>query len=450
MADADPGAPLEVARASGLLRAGEPLLVLLSGGADSICLLDVALRLGADVTALHVNYGLRDEAEDDEQHCRALCGRLGVELIVERTELPGEGNLHAAARDARYYLAERHSLGDHATGHTASDQAETVLYRLAASPGRRALLGMAPRRGRLVRPLLEATRAETEAYCTARGLAWREDLSNRDPRFARARVRHGLLPALREIAPAAERAVAETAAQLREESEVLDRTVADALEQLGGGPAVEAAALAELGPALSRLVLRRLAERELGSPHPLTRDDVDAVLALAGAALPGQANGEAALRGPAGGSRSLDLGRGLRAVAEYGTIRFRLGEDAAAPPPVALPIPGTAQFGDWTVEARLGGGGEVDLLAADLGDAVTVRGWRDGDRMRPLGLGGTKTLQDLFTDRKVPRSLRRSLPIVEAGGEIAWVAGVAVGERFAAVGEAQPRIGLSARRGAST
>jgi tRNA(Ile)-lysidine synthase len=447
---ADAGAALEAARASGLVRAGEPLLVMLSGGADSVCLLDVALRLGADVSALHVNYGLRDEAEDDEEHCRAICARLGVELTVERAPLPASGNLQAQARDARYRLAERHATGDYAAAHTASDQAETVLYRLAASPGRRALLGMAPRRGRLVRPLLEATREETRAHCRARGLEWREDRSNRDPRFARTRVRHELLAALRRVAPAVERTIAETAAQLRDEADVLDTAVAAALERLGGGPAVEAVALADLGPGLARLVLRRLAEREAGAPRPLSRQEVDAVLALAGTALPGRTDGEGDLRGPTGGTRSLDLGGGLRAVAEYGTLRFQLGPDAPAPEPVALPIPGTARFGAWEVEARAGGGGEVELRADALGDAVTVRGWRDGDRMRPLGVGGGKSLQDLFTDRKVPRSLRRALPIVEAGGEIAWVAGVAVDERFAAAGHPGPRVGLSARRPVST
>jgi tRNA(Ile)-lysidine synthase len=324
-----------------------------------------------------------------------------------------------------------------------------VLYRLAVSPGRRPLLGMAARRGRLVRPLLEATRAETEAHCRGRGLTWREDPSNRDPRFARARVRHGLLAELREVAPTAELTIAETAAQLRDEAEIVDHAVGAALERLGGGPAVEAAALAELGPALARLVLRRLAEREAGAARPLSRAETDALLSLAGAGPPAPGNGEARLRGPLGGSRSLDLGGGLRAVAEYGTLRFQLGADAEPPAPVPLAVPGTAQFGDWTVEARAGGGGEVELRADAVAAAVTVRGWRDGDRMRPLGLGGTKTLQDLFTDRKVPRALRRSLPVVEVGGEIAWVAGVAVDERFAATADTADRVGLSARRAAA-
>src|SRR4051794_33800009 len=147
---------------------------MLSGGADSTCLLDVAVKLGARVNALHVNYGLRGaESDADEEHCRALCQRLGVPLHVDRVTLPSEGNLQASAREARYAAAERLAEADYAAAHTRSDQAETVLYRLSTSPGRSALLGMAPRRGRLVRPLLEVSRDDTRAWCRAAGLEWR-------------------------------------------------------------------------------------------------------------------------------------------------------------------------------------------------------------------------------------------------------------------------------------
>jgi tRNA(Ile)-lysidine synthase len=315
-------------------------------------------------------------------------------------------------------LAERLAAGDYAAAHTASDQAETVLYRLAVSPGSRALQGMPSRRGRLVRPFLAVTRDEVRRYLRARGIEWREDPSNADRRFARARVRHDLLDALRSIGPAAERTLAETARQLREEAEVLEAVVDDALDELGGGPAVSLSALREQPPAVRRLVLRRLAGDR---PVPDTIAELDER-----------------------GTKSVDLGGGLRAVAEYGTLRFTRAAEQEAPAPVALPIPGRARFGDWEVEAEPGEPGEVSVLAERLAGGATVRGWRDGDRMRPIGLGGTKTLQDLFTDRKIPRALRRTLPIVETGGEIVWVAGVALDERFAAAAE-EPAVGLSAR-----
>ncbi|HKN93566.1 MAG TPA: tRNA lysidine(34) synthetase TilS [Thermoleophilaceae bacterium] len=421
---------LDAASESGLIIAGEPLLVMLSGGADSVCLLDCAVTLGARVSALHVNYGLRAESDSDEQHCRALCERLGVPLAVERVSLADAGNLQAEARDRRYALAERHAAGDYASAHTASDQAETVLYRLAVSPGRRALLGMEPRRGRLVRPLLEATRDDTRVHCRERGLEWVEDVSNTDTRFARARVREEVLPALRELNPAAERSIVETSRLLRDEAEVLDAAVDDVLARLGDvAPAL--GELRSMPPGLARLVLRRLAEAASSGAYSLSRDQADAVLRL----------------GERGGTASLDLGKGLRAVAEYGTLRFTRDAEAAPPPPARLLVPGRARFGDWEVSAALGESGEALLAAAPLGDRLTVRAWNEGDRMRPAGLGGTKTLQDLFTDRKVPRALRHSLPVVTTEqGEIVWVAGVAVGETFKAAPHEKELVSLSARQ----
>jgi tRNA(Ile)-lysidine synthase len=405
-----------------LIVPGEPLLVLLSGGGDSVCLLDVAVRLGASVSALHVNYGLREGADEDERFVRELCAGLDAPLTVERVELGEGGNLQERARDARYALAERLAVGDYAAAHTATDQAETVLYRLAVSPGSRALWGMARRRGRLVRPLLGVTREEVREYLRARGLSWREDPSNADRRFARARVRHDLLDALRSIGPAAERTIAETARQLREEGELLEAAVSDALDRLGGGPAVSASELIREPPAVRRLLLRRLAEAAGGE---LAVGDVERILALGGR-----------------GSKSLDISGGIQAVVEYGTLRFTRPTDAAVPDPIALPVPGRVRFGAWEVAATQGPTGDVSVSGVE--PPLTVRAWREGDRMRPSGLGGTKTLQDLFTDRKVPRALRHTLPVVVARDEIVWVAGVAVDERFAAKEDDPNVVALSA------
>lgn len=430
----EPRDPLAAARGSGLVVRDRPLLVLLSGGGDSVCLLDVAVRLGARVSALHVNYGLRADAAEDERFCRGLCARLGVPLVVERVTLPATGNLQAEARRVRYELAERYAEGDYAAAHTATDQAETVLFRLATQPGSRALAGMRPRRGRLVRPLLRVTRAEVRAYLRERGLAWREDPSNADRRFARNRVRHDVLSALRELNPEVERAIAESARQVAEERAFVEQAARDPALGLAEGTAVVRDQLERLAPALQRHVLALLARRAAGHEVPIDTAATAAILALA--------------RGP--GSRELHLPGGVRAIAEYGTIRFARGAGAAPPPPLELPLPGAVQFGRFRVAARLArceGPASVaePALARDrLPATLTVRAWRPGDRIRPLGLGGTKTLQDVFTDAKVPRALRAELPVVEAAGEIAWVAGVCVSERFAAR-PGEPAVVLSAR-----
>ncbi len=294
----------ERVRAAGHLAPGTPLVVLVSGGRDSTCLLDVAVRLlgAAGVHGVHVNHGLRAEAGADEAHVRALADGLGVALTVERLgPRPATGNVHAWARAGRLAAAARLAGPAGAlvaTGHTASDQAETVLYRLAASPGRRALLGMAPRDGGLVRPLLGLTREETAAHCRARGLAWREDPANADDRYARTRVRDGLLPALRAVHPAAERNVVRTAELLRAEAAVLDELVASTLE---GGDAIALARLAALPAALARLVLRRLAEDATGALCPRAPGRLEDVLAL--------------------GEGALDLGDGARAEVRGGVLR---------------------------------------------------------------------------------------------------------------------------------
>lgn len=288
----------------GTLEPGRPVLVLVSGGRDSVCLLGLAVEVcGADaVRALHVDYGLRAGSAEDARSCVALGARLGVEVDVRRPRRSEDaGNLQAWARDARYSLAARAGT-DVATGHTATDQAETVLYRLASSPGRRALLGMTPRSGRLVRPLLSATREETGAWCREHGLDWREDPSNATDEFARGRVRHGLVPALRAVHPAAEANVVRTAALLRAEAAVLDEVVATAL---AGRDRIALEHLRELPLALARLVVVRLCEDATGALVPRAAARAQQVLAL----------------DTARAWTALDVGDGARLVVEHGVLR---------------------------------------------------------------------------------------------------------------------------------
>ncbi|MEP6954809.1 MAG: tRNA lysidine(34) synthetase TilS [Solirubrobacteraceae bacterium] len=293
---------LERVAATGLLSPGTRVLVLLSGGRDSTCLLDMAVALGCAVRALHVDYGLRTESAQDAEHCRALCARLEVELDLERVGRPEDapGNLQAWARDVRYAAAARAAGGGLvAAGHTASDQAETVLYRLATSPGRRALLGMRPRSGHLIRPLLSLTRAETAQWCLSRGLPWREDTSNTSDRFARVRVREGLVPALEAVDPRAVDSILRTAELLRGEAEVLDVVVETAL---AGRDRIAVAHLAALPRALARLVVRRLAEDATGAACPRAATRLDDLIALRDGAL--------------------DVGEGARGVVAGGVLRF--------------------------------------------------------------------------------------------------------------------------------
>jgi tRNA(Ile)-lysidine synthase len=428
-------------RESALIAEGSRGVVLVSGGADSAAtaagLVEV---LGPEaVFALHLNYGLRPDSGEDEGTARELADRLGIELVVERPEL-GEGNVQAEAREARYRAAERllQARGADwiATGHTRTDLAETMLYRLATSPGRRALLGLRPRRGAVVRPLLSLDRDEVRQLVTEAGLPFRDDPTNVEPLYARNRIRNEVLPVLREIGPEAEATIAETQAEIAEEGEALDRAASDALSDSGADAAgaISRDALAPLHPAIRRLALRRLAELTAGVSVPLGRARADQIWRL--------------VNDPEGGV--VELGGGVEAQIEGAHVRFTTGP-AAEPSTATLSVPGTCRFGAWEVRAELSAGVPAaegpDLAVIDptaLAGPLVVRSWREGDRMRPIGLGGSKSLQDLFTDRKVPRSLRHALPVVTSDGRIVWIAGVAVSEEFAAKAGARESAVLSA------
>ena len=294
--------------AAGLLVAGRPVVVLYSGGRDSTCLLDVATRIAGPraVTALHVNYGLRSGADGDEAHCAATCAALGVALQVLRPQRPAAaGNVQAWARAQRYARARELAAGaDIAAGHTATDQLETILYRLASSPSRRALRGMRPRDADLVRPLLHVTREQTAAHCRARGLAWREDPTNESRGFARGRIRHELVPALAAVHPAAGANVLALAEILAAEGDVLDELVEQVVGE-GDPTSVGVAQLRALPPALARLVVQRLADAAAGEPAAGVARRAPEIAAL-----------------PEHGIAALHLPHGVRASVRDGVIRF--------------------------------------------------------------------------------------------------------------------------------
>ena len=408
---------------------GSDGVVMLSGGADSALLAAVAVHvLGPRaVYAVHLNYGLRPDADAGEEAARALCAKLRIDLHIERPEL-GDGNIQARAREARYEAAERlrAKLGAEwiATGHTRTDVLETMLYRLAVSPGTRALAGLQARSGRVIRPLLDRGREQIRALARDGELPFADDSTNESPAYARNRIRAEVSPVLAEIGPEVERNAAETHAELLEDAalitELAQRAIADSGSE--GGAPLRHEELATMAPALRRAVLTILAERASGGrPVRIDRARAASILRLCG--------------DPEGGT--IELGRGLLAICEAGTVRFASPEQERSPEPVRLTIPGRARYGEWEITAELIPetiepiGPELATLdAAELGSEVEIRCWREGDRIRPLGLNGHKTLQDLFTDNGVPRSLRRQLPVLVAGERIAWVAGVAVSEEF--------------------
>ena len=424
---------------SGLVSPETRTLALVSGGPDSTALLAglVACCGPERVHALHLDYRLRPDSGEDRRAFLETSEALGVRSSIFEPDLdPSAGNTQALARDARYREAERlrDELGFDliATGHTRTDLAETLLYRLAASPGSRALLGLSERRGNIIRPLLSLSRSQARAMVETAGLAFRDDPTNAESLYARNRIRNEILPLLDQIGHGrAEQNIVETRAELAEQADLLDLLARDALEPYlavsAVGVAVPAEVLAPLHPAVRRTALRLAAERAAGGqPVAMGRDRSDRIWRLA--------------QDPEGGT--VELGSGIEARLEYGQILFADSTDGDDLPQAAvLSIPGSCKLGRWEVRAELADrrvspdGPEVAVCSLDrLGESkLTVRTWTDGDRIAPLGLDGSKSLADLFADRRIPRSLRHRLPVVsDSEGRVVWVAGVAVSREFAA------------------
>jgi tRNA(Ile)-lysidine synthase len=256
-----------------LLGPGEPVLAMVSGGADSTLLVHVLCALGHPVEALHVEHRLRGaESEGDAGFCRALADRLSIPLRSVAGAVKDGPNLEARARAVRRRAALDAAAGRSiATGHTRDDRVETILYRLAASRGRSAFRTLCPREGAWIRPLLGLGRDRVRAVLREAAIEWREDATNADRRFARNRIRLDLLPALRTLHPAAELNLLGTAGDLADEADALDAAARTLL--VDGALDVQRAAAAE--PALARAALRLLT----GRPAP-PRVGLDRALAL--------------------------------------------------------------------------------------------------------------------------------------------------------------------------
>jgi len=432
-----------------LLEGGERVLVAVSGGADSVAMLDVlcelapALRLA--VECVHVHHGLRAEADRDALFVEHLCRTLAVPCHVERVSVrrePPWNGLEAEARRARYRAftarADRVSATRIATGHTADDQAETVLMRLLQGAGPRGLAGIAPARGPFIRPLLGVRRAEILDHLASRGLAWVEDATNEDTRFLRNRLRHSIMPGLAQtFGPRVVESLGRAAALCREAVDDLDRRAQAELSRLArrgiDGIVLPAAELARMPGDLAAEVLFRAAV-ELGGSHPHRATAHRAVHRLL---RPGSAP-RAVRTGALGIERSgawVRVGPPSlaplvpRAIDVSGTtilpeVGLKLTARVVARPPDFSPPrdPRRAAF-------------DADRLPSKL----EVRARRAGDRFTPFGGTGERRLKSFLIDARVPRWARPRLPLLEADGEIIWLAGVRRGHA-APVGPGTQRI----------
>lgn len=378
------------------------MVVALSAGPDSTALLAAmaALRDAGEIRhvwAVHIDHGLRPGSAEDGTFAAKVCAELAVPFSSVGV-LVAPGNVQAEARRVRYAALREQasSLGASriATGHTRTDQAETVLLRLLRGAGARGLSGIPPRRGMLVRPLIDRSRAEVLAYLADAGLGYRDDPSNESPRYARNRVRHRLSPVIKELAPAAEQAISRSADLLRSDDRALSARARACLEREG----VTRARLLKEARAVRRRVVRLLWRRVAGGRGELSLERVDAVLSKLSCRTPWR----------------LSLPGRVEACGRYGRLEIAAPRPAPAardplslPGPGRYPLPGRAQTLSLEVNAP-------QLVRWPL----LLRTRLPGDRFRPEGGSGEKKLKAWLIDRKIPREERDSLLLVAEGSNV--------------------------------
>jgi tRNA(Ile)-lysidine synthase len=449
-----------------LLAKGDRVLVGFSGGPDSTALLAALAHLksalGIKVAAAHFDHRLRsrEEAEGDAAFVRALCRKLRVPLELGGGDVRARAkrkkeSIEEAARAMRYAFlklaAKKLGCSVVAVAHNRNDQAETVLMRIIRGAGIDGIAGMRPKArwpfGRgpaAVRPLLDVPREEIERYCAELGVEPRRDPTNDLPVATRNRIRSELLPVLRTFNPRIEEAVARLAENVARDMAFVESFQQSAWRQAAGrdrgGVTIERRYLERLDAATTWRLVRRAALEASGGTTNLGWEDVERVM-----------------RTLAKPRAHTTLSGGLIAVTDPYNVTVWPGEppEERPVPHVSLKVPGSSRAGWWKIEAKFGRPGESVIPAnrreALLDDGAIrfmlwVRSRQPGDRLRPLGLGGTKKVQDILVDAKVPVEERDGVPVVYDEQGIVWVVGHCIDQRVAVTNETKRVLHLRAMR----
>jgi len=433
-----------------LFEPGARVVAAVSGGSDSVALAWIlrelseagALRLTA---IAHLDHSLRGaESARDAAFCRDLAAELGVPFDVEAVDVASLAkangqSIEEAGREARYAFFDRvraRTTADAiATGHTRDDQAETVLMRVFRGAGTKGLAGIPPRRGAIVRPLIDLRRVELVGWLDAHSRRWVEDSTNADRAVTRNWIRHALLPEITaRFGDGVIDVLARGADLARADDSVLSeiaREVAPGIQtSVGHGIDLSVPALCVQPLAIRQRVVRGVLKRFGGGPSAA---HVEAVLRMAESGQPARLRLGQRLLELSGGGRVLSIRESRPAERTGSSWTYPL----EIPGEIDLPeAAGRLTASPTTLEA-LGGMSKVKHLpqgqavAAGLEGPLVVRAWKPGDAMHVLGLSGRKKVQDLFVDRKVPRERRHMVPVVaHPDGRIVWVAGHALGEPF--------------------
>ena len=428
-----------------MFRRGDRVVVAVSGGPDSVCLLHILHQLrhelGVELCVAHIDHGLRPQEDASEtRFVSDLAAVFGLTFETGKVDLSGPmpGPLEETARDARYKFLEqvRGKFAGHriAVGHTLDDQAETVLMRLLRGSGISGLGGIPPvREGGIVRPLIETTREEILAYLALKGLDFVTDSSNLETRFLRNRIRLEILPGLRDVQPRIIEILGQTAAMMRTDETWITAEAAKWIRSVSepindGGLSLPLLLFAKLPGALKSRVVRQAVKMVTGSLRRITRRHIEAVEALGESCRP---NAVVHLPGSLIVRRVYDrlvfaerdrevpanYSYSMRSPGTYSLETLDIGICLLEIKPRDLP---EKHLSRWTAYL------DADRISYPL----TIRNIRPGDRFVPSGMTGHRKLKDFFIDLKIPVPDRRRIPILTCGGRIVWVCGFRVDDRF--------------------
>ena len=394
------------------------LLVGLSGGADSVALLLLLMDAGKQITAVHVNHGLRGDASDgDEAFVRALCEKHQVPLLTYRADPPDNPGENWA-REARYgfFREAMAQTGAEALvlAHHRDDQAETLLLHLLRGSGLTGLTGMSPDTTadglRIIRPLLGYSRAELRAYLKESNQSWREDASIGDARYLRNALRKDVLPLLEQLAPGAAARMATTASLLAEDEAVLTALTQHFLAE-HTGDALPLSALRTQPVGLQKRILRAWWQRTAAptEERSLSAQQTEALLALVQAPASARCNLPGGWHGQSGWTHLH-----LAPPGEQLSIQ----PQAAANSPLVEILPYVGNHGD---------GATCQAIPKAWLDECVIRSRQMGDVIRPFGAAGSQSLQDYFVNRRVDAAFRDRVPLLCRGSEVLLVGGVGAG-----------------------
>ncbi len=423
-----------------MIDTSDTILVGVSGGADSVCLLHILHALGLGIGVGHVNHGWRGQASDDDEHfVRRLAARLGVPFYTQGPGVSGSGNLEAEARTARKRFFDQFLTSEAFTkvalAHSRNDRSETLLLNLLRGAGPEGLVSMSAVAGRVIRPLIESTRDQIEAYLRTIGQDWRDDRTNSDLDFARNRIRHVVLPTLAaDFNPNLIDALARTVELLEDENEwmkqKIDEWLLERCREDEAGVVLRIDDLAGRPVAFARRVLRESLRRAGSALTDVSFDHLESVRSLL---EPGKSG------------KVIELPGAIAVERNFDTLVFAEGVEAKPDYEYELEIPGRVHVPEigCVIEARLASPadckpkmGRALVDGESLGPCVRIRNWRNGDFYSPVGLPAAK-LKKLFQDERVPRRQRHRLPVLVAESSIVWVASFPVSREFAPTGHSR-------------